>query len=48
MTATAPRTDVPAVPPPRAPSEPLPRPRRERPRDQYWDVFEGRWRTVRR
>ncbi|MGY1616877.1 hypothetical protein ACI797_09030 [Geodermatophilus sp. SYSU D00691] len=31
------------VPAPRSSTETLPRPRRQRPRDEYWDVFEARW-----
>ncbi|MGY1603223.1 hypothetical protein [Geodermatophilus sp. SYSU D00815] len=31
------------IPAPRGASEPVRRQRRQRPRDEYWDVFEARW-----
>ena len=45
MTAAVPGSVAPAVvvPAPRPASEPTRRPRRERPRGEYWDVFEARW-----
>jgi hypothetical protein len=43
MTAPAARTEAPAVPTPRLPSEPVRRPLREHPRTEYWDVRRARW-----
>jgi hypothetical protein len=39
-------TATPGVPAPRPPAEPARRPRRERPREQYWNVFEARWQSA--
>jgi len=47
MTAPA-VLEAPAVPTPRTGDEPVRRPRRARPAEQYWDVFEARWVTGRR
>ena len=48
MTAvpTAVPTDAFVVPAPSRASEPVRRPRRERLRSEYWDVFEACWRTA--
>jgi hypothetical protein len=34
------------IPEPRPPADPAQPRRRHRPADQYWDVFEARWRAV--
>jgi hypothetical protein len=40
---TAALTAAAVIPSPRPASEPVRRPRREHPRNEYWDVLEARW-----